>query len=233
MQSQQLQNVMSAMENQQATLESMSHSLPVILEQQASQMELLRQCQLTPQCNSDMDTANGGWTVFQKRFDGSVDFHRGWDEYERGFGDSNGEFWLGLQKLHQITQSGTWELRVDLEDFNGNTAYAKYDSFQIGDAASNYRLSIGSYSGTAGDAMVGLNNMQFTTYDRDNDACSCNCAADFYHQGAWWYLACGRSNLNGRYLGQSSGHWQGMTWYDWKNAWESLKKSEMKIRRVQ
>ena len=183
-----------------------------------------------------MDTANGGWTVFQKRFNGSVDFYRGWDEYEQGFGDLNGEFWLGLRKLHQLTQSGSLVLRVDLADFEGNSAYAIYNSFHIGDAESNYRLSISSYNGTAGDSMrtsqpiYSLNNMQFSTYDRDNDFSSRTCA-DIY-QGVWWHRACGHANLNGPYLGpRNSG--TGIVWAYWTGSWQSLKKSEMKIRPVQ
>ena len=185
----------------------------------------------------DMNTTDGGWTVFQKRFNGSINFYRGWDEYEGSFGNLSGEFWLGLRELHQLTQSGKWVLRVDLVDFEGNSAYALYDSFYIGDAESNYTLSIGSYSGTAGDSMAGspiqvsLNNMQFSTYDRDNDFWSeGNCAANW--QGAWWYRSCANSNLNARYLGSSGNNGTGMVWFDWKSL-QSLKKSEMKIRPAQ
>ena len=72
----------------------------------------------------DQQTAGGGWTVFQKRKDGSVDFYRGWDEYKRGFGDLKGEFWLGLDKIHHLTKSSSNKLRVVLEDSDGKTAFA-------------------------------------------------------------------------------------------------------------
>jgi len=63
----------------------------------------------------DQTTAGGGWTVFQKRLDGSVDFYRGWADYKRGFGNLNGEFWLGLDKINRLTKLRN-RLRVELED---------------------------------------------------------------------------------------------------------------------
>ena len=97
----------------------------------------------------DQTTAGGGWTVFQKRLDGSVDFYRGWADYQNGFGNLNGEFWLGLDKIHSLTNSDTLKLRVDLEDWEGETRFAEYDMFAIGNEATQYRLSLGSYSGTS------------------------------------------------------------------------------------
>ena len=94
----------------------------------------------------DQTTAGGGWTVFQKRLDGSVDFYRGWDDYKRGFGNLNGEFWLGLDKIHRLTKERS-RLRVDLEDVNGNTAYADYNFFGVASERSKYKLSLGTYSG--------------------------------------------------------------------------------------
>ena len=39
--------------------------------------------------------------VFQKRSSGDVDFNRNWAEYKQGFGDLDGDFWLGeLSLLH-------------------------------------------------------------------------------------------------------------------------------------
>jgi len=79
----------------------------------------------------DQIAAGGGWTVFQKRLDGSVDFYRGWNDYKHGFGNLNGEFWLGLDKIHHMTNSDRYKVRVDLEDTAGNTAYAEYNMFAV------------------------------------------------------------------------------------------------------
>ena len=96
----------------------------------------------------DQTTAGGGWTVFQKRLDGSVDFYRVWADYKCGFGNLNSEFWLGLEKINRLSNIENNKLRVDLEDWVGGTRYAEYNSFAITDETSNYKLSVGSYSGT-------------------------------------------------------------------------------------
>ena len=101
-----------------------------------------------------MDTDGGGWTVFQRRLDGSVDFYLGWESYKRGFGNLNREFWLGNDNLHRLTAADDVKLRVDLEDFDGNIKYAEYTTFKVASEADKYRLLIGEYSGTAGDAMT-------------------------------------------------------------------------------
>ena len=94
-----------------------------------------------------MTTHGGGWTVFQRRQDGSEDFYRGWSDYKAGFGDLNNEFWLGLDKLHRLTKSGQDVLRVDLMDFNDAQRYAEYGTFSVADESDKYRLNIGTYSG--------------------------------------------------------------------------------------
>ena len=95
----------------------------------------------------DHKTAGGGWTVFQKRRDGSVDFYRNWDAYKRGFGNVSGELWLGLDKIHRLTVNGNTKLRVDLEDIHGSTAFAEYNSFTVASERAKYLLSLGIYSG--------------------------------------------------------------------------------------
>ena len=94
----------------------------------------------------DQTTAGGGWAVFQKRLDGSVDFDRVWKDYKQGFGNLSGEFWLGLDKVHRLTEQQS-KLRVELEDFNGQTAYAEYDLFGVADEGNKYRLTLGTYAG--------------------------------------------------------------------------------------
>ena len=86
--------------------------------------------------------------------DGSVDFYLDFASYSRGFGSLEGEFWLGNDNLHSLTAQGEYELRVDLSDFESESAYAVYDSFRIADASEQYRLSIGTYSGTSGNKSV-------------------------------------------------------------------------------
>ena len=94
-----------------------------------------------------MTTSGGGWTVFQRRLDGSVDFNRGWQDYKLGFGDLKGEFWLGLDKIDRLTTASRNELRIDMEDTSGNTRYAEYNSFAVTSEQQKYQLSLGSYTG--------------------------------------------------------------------------------------
>ena len=95
----------------------------------------------------DQTTDGGGWTVFQKRTDGSIDFYRDWANYKNGFGNLNGEFWLGLDKIHRLTSSDNFKLRVDLKDWQGQSRFAKYTSFTIASEGNKYKLNVGSYSG--------------------------------------------------------------------------------------
>ena len=182
----------------------------------------------TFQVYCDMTTDGGGWTVFQRRLDGSVDFYRYWSDYQQGFGNLTGEFWLGLDKIHRLTTTGT-ELRVDLRDFEGNSAYAKYTNFSVGDSASKYTLSVSGYSGTAGDSLAWHNGQRFSTRDQDNDACN-DCSCSQLYKGGWWYYRCHHSNLNGLYHGGPHlSYADGVNWLTWEGHHYSLKFTEMKV----
>ncbi|XP_051022267.1 ficolin-1-like [Acomys russatus] len=178
----------------------------------------------------DMDTDGGGWTVFQRRVDGSIDFFRDWDTYKRGFGNLGTEFWLGNDYLHLLTANGNQELRVDFRDFQGETSYAKYSSFQVSGEQEKYKLTLGQFlGGTAGDSLTKHSGMWFTTHDQDNDPNLNNCAALFH--GAWWYHDCHQSNLNGRYLpGSHESYADGVNWLSGRGHHYSYKVAEMKIR---
>ncbi|XP_055591116.1 microfibril-associated glycoprotein 4-like [Uranotaenia lowii] len=161
----------------------------------------------------DNDYSDGGWTVIQNRFNGSVDFYRGWKDYEEGFGDLEGEFWLGLEKIHQLTSFKRHELHVLLKDFEGNSKVAKYDDFRVADKAEKYTLeSLGEHGGTAGDSLHYNRGEKFRTFDSD----TARSIAKLFG-GAWWYhsLFQPQSNLNGKYTVEGvDSRWKGMFWRD-------------------
>ncbi|XP_050079619.1 ficolin-1-A-like [Anopheles maculipalpis] len=167
------------------------------------------------------------WTVFQRRFDGSVDFDRNWTEYKQGFGDLRREHWLGLEKLKTILDTERHELLIVMEDFEGVTAFAKYDDFKIGNESEMYKLnSLGTYSGIVGDSFSSQLNHKFATSDQDNAG---KCADIF--KGGGWYSSCYQSNLNGIYLkGGKQGTNKGIHWYYFRGYHYSLKATKMMIR---
>uniref|UniRef100_K9J7J9 Ficolin-like n=1 Tax=Xenopus tropicalis TaxID=8364 RepID=K9J7J9_XENTR len=179
----------------------------------------------------DMETDGGGWIVFQRRADGSVDFYRDWNSYKRGFGHKESEFWLGNDNLHLLTATGNFQLRVDLTDFSEQRTYAAYSNFRIAGEAQNYTLSLGGFTGgDAGDSLSGHNGYSFSSKDRDNDVHLTGSCAQSY-KGAWWYTKCHGSNLNGLYLGGNhTSYANGVNWSAGKGYHYSYKVSEMKFR---
>ncbi|KRF79348.1 angiopoietin-related protein 1 [Drosophila virilis] len=145
----------------------------------------------------DSETAGIGWTVIQRRTDGSVDFFRNWSEYAEGFGTPDGEYWMGLQKLNKLTNNQRNELYIKLVDQNDEVRYARYDNFVIGSEEDKFQLvSTGQYSGDAGDSLRKHTGKPFSTKDQDNDShAKANCAKAL--KGGWWYFHCADSNLNG------------------------------------
>ena len=181
-----------------------------------------------------MHTDGGGWTVFQRRQDGSENFYRGWTDYQNGFGNLNGEFWLGLDKIYRLTNrddGADVSLRVDLRDENNNTVYAKYSSFRILGSSDNYSLYVSGFSGNAGDSLAYHSGSQFSTYDRDNDQSNGeNCADTSRGYGAWWYHSCYYSNLNGHYFPVGATLFSSVRWNTFNS--RSLAFTEMKVRRT-
>ncbi|XP_038105581.1 fibrinogen-like protein A [Culex quinquefasciatus] len=142
----------------------------------------------------EMTTFGGGWLVFQQRIikedRSQLIFNQGWDKYRTGFGTvgSDTEFWLGLEALHQITNSDEYELVIELKDKNEKYGYARYSQFKVAGEGDKYRLTVGGYSGSAGDALGTSNSMPFSTYDRRNYSPEC----ENYWDGGWWFNTCDR-----------------------------------------
>jgi len=145
-----------------------------------------------------------GWIMFHQHLGHIFDWNLPWADYKAGFGSTHGNFWLGLEKVHLLTSSQPYRLRVELQERSTNLWYsAEYWSFKIGDELNDqYRLEVAGYSGDAGDSLqyegdwngnqqFGYfyhNGMKFTTYDNDNDLRSDNCATA--KSGGWWYNRC-------------------------------------------
>uniref|UniRef100_A0A1Y1MTB1 Fibrinogen C-terminal domain-containing protein n=2 Tax=Photinus pyralis TaxID=7054 RepID=A0A1Y1MTB1_PHOPY len=184
----------------------------------------------------EQDVADGGWTLIQRRDDFGEpreNFNRDWNDYKNGFGDPAKEFWLGNENIYMLTNNEEYILRVELEDFEGNKRYAQYSHFKIHSEAEYYKLELDGYEGNAGDSLndpwYGSNHSPFSTYNRDNDRSSLNCASML--KGGWWWKSCGRG-LNGLYLHdpQDLTARQGIVWFRWRGWDYTLKKSIMMIK---
>ncbi|KAH8250765.1 hypothetical protein KR038_003997 [Drosophila bunnanda] len=163
----------------------------------------------------DQKERDGGWLVIAYRYDGSEDFNRDWVTYKAGFGSLNTEFFIGLEKLHRLTNSEHHELLVIMRNKKGEERFAIYDHFSIGSESEKYLLYVlGAYKGDAGDSLRYHAGKKFTTFDQDNDDNGQNCART--HAGAWWYgRECVQSNLFGTYqskYGHEIGYFKGILW---------------------
>ncbi|XP_022094452.1 uncharacterized protein LOC110981291 [Acanthaster planci] len=184
----------------------------------------------------DMDDVGGGWTVIQRRVDGSGDFYLDWADYKAGFGDHSSEFWFGNDNLHLLTNQASYQLTVKLERWNSVIKYANYEQFSIANETDLYRLSVSGFFGSSGigDSMNYHNGMVWSTRDRDNDNDEVrHCAQN--KEGAWWYDACETCNLNGPYVPypgtlsiETRG--RGIVWGTWLFQEYSFPKAEMKVR---
>ncbi|NXE12192.1 ANGL4 protein, partial [Lophotis ruficrista] len=176
--------------------------------------------------------ADGGWTVIQRRADGSVDFDRLWDAYRNGFGDLRGDFWLGLEKMHYLVQEGRHNLLIELEDWEGNSQVVQF-VFSLGGESTAYTLNLlGPLSGELENAIGDFRQLPFSTRDRDHDLkADTNCAKHL--SGGWWFSTCGHANLNGKYFRsiprQRHERKQGIFWKTWKGRYYPLKSTTMKI----
>ncbi|XP_028127851.1 microfibril-associated glycoprotein 4-like isoform X1 [Diabrotica virgifera virgifera] len=183
----------------------------------------------------DMESRGGGWTYIQNRFDGSQDFYLPWRDYKFGFGDLDGEFWMGLENIYHMTGFETNELLIELTDRDKKTAYAQYKSFAIGPEKDGYKLNtITGFSGDAGDAITPHLNYKFSTFDVDQDGhATANCAQ--VYEGGWWYTSGHASNLNGKHMNKplsDAYKFHGLNWNGFRGHDYNLAGSKIMIRPV-
>uniref|UniRef100_A0A182MHA9 Fibrinogen C-terminal domain-containing protein n=1 Tax=Anopheles culicifacies TaxID=139723 RepID=A0A182MHA9_9DIPT len=178
-------------------------------------------------------TDGTAWTVFQRRnlYDLQENFNRSWNEYKYGFGDLGYEFWLGNDFLHRLSYDDNVELRVELEDFEGNQAYAAYGTFRIESEKFNYNIMVSDYHGNASDGLAYHNDQDFSTYDRTNDKSGDGYPCALTFGSGWWFKRCAASNLNGKYYLENprSHKSTGILWESWLGDY-SLKATKMMIR---
>ena len=143
----------------------------------------------------EMNKFGGGWTRILYRSSTKMTFRRDWYSYKNGFGDLSGNGWLGLEKIHRLTKYSSAELLISLRDRNNKWFFPQYKSFQVGSEATKYQLYIGNFTGDGGDSLSYSHNARFSTYDRDYDTNSGNCASSYC--GGWWYYNCAQAKLTG------------------------------------
>ena len=189
----------------------------------------------------DMNLRGGGWTVISRRVNNSISFNRNWTAYRNGFGEFNSNFWLGLQKIKDITEynGATNELYIGMQGYHPSStdrvAFSIYKSFTLKDESAMYALDISSYDSqesTAGDALKDHTDKAFATPDNDN---ANNCASRLC--AGWWYIHCADSHLTGKwyasgYITNTSGEQDGIIWDTWTVQHESLNAVVMAIRPV-
>ena len=190
----------------------------------------------------DMETDGGGWIVIQRRVaNGTVNFYRNWEDYVNGFGDLEGEFWIGLGNMHELTNQQDVELQVTVWNNNDDDDMItwNYPTFRVASAESKYRLTVSGGTGDGDiDALYYNNGRYFSTFDVDNDGYyRYNCASLL--QAGWWHYTsiysngirkyCSDSNLNGRHesSGLSEYHLARIHWATRGNTYTN---TEMKIR---
>ncbi|KAM6118609.1 fibrinogen-like protein 1-like protein [Phoenicopterus ruber ruber] len=149
----------------------------------------------------EMNVTDGGWTVIQRnRQSTEITWAESWSTYKYGFGNVHTEYWLGTEYIHQISKQKVYQVRFVIWDAANNTKFADYSLFSVEDESHGYRLRLGTYSGTAEDAMASKSpsalhdNMKFSAKDLDQDTSSGNCASSY--GGGWWYSSCYSVRLN-------------------------------------
>ncbi|CAM4627829.1 unnamed protein product [Lepidochelys olivacea] len=151
-----------------------------------------------------------GWTVIQRNSNNTeLTWSEAWTTYKYGFGDLEGDRWLGNKFINLITKQKWYKVQINLLDAQGRQKHVEYDSFVMRNEEDFYQLKLGMYEGNAGESLSSSRtrnmheNMRFPAKDTDNDRSSLENCADV-SGGGWWSDSCYDVQLNRR----GALHWQ-------------------------
>ena len=131
-----------------------------------------------------------------QKLDDTTNFNLNWADYKAGFGIPGGNFWIGLERMHQMTSTTPYRLRIEVQSISNKLWYsAEYDTFLIDSEALKYAIHVTGYVGDAGDSLQysGVskwyhNTMKFSTKDADNDRDPSRACAALYGAGSWYNM---------------------------------------------
>ena len=166
--------------------------------------------------------------------DGSLTFDRPWLDYQTGFGDVQGEYWLGLNTLHNLTTTNTYSLYVEMIS-GGECSFAAFDEIHVGPEADSYRLSVSGYQAhsTAGDSVTRfqsyglINNRQFSTISIGPQS---DCSSMYL--AGWWYApatGCYDACATCLYNPPDPFTMGGIQWYSAYSDWRSFDYAEWSL----
>jgi len=209
-----------------------SNGKPIESEKNVPKVSFCETIKDAANCELDQDDPSIIWTVIQRRLPTAgrdLSFYRTWDEYKNGFGSLNSEFWLGNDKIHELTKNESI-LRIEMVDEDGVFYWAQYDKFMVQNEKSKYKLRIDEYSGNATDSLGHHDSLSFSTYDNDNDLVKTSCARTY--RSGWWFSDCVFCNLNGHRA--ASDDWHKIVWW-WEDTVEKrkiiMRKAKIMIRK--
>ncbi|KAF6107438.1 angiopoietin like 3 [Phyllostomus discolor] len=180
----------------------------------------------------DVKSGNS-WTLIQHRIDGSQNFNETWKNYRYGFGQLDGEFWLGLEKIYSIVKQSNYILRIELEDWKDTKHYIEY-SFHLGNHETNYKLRLIEIKGNVPNILPENKDLVFSTWD--HKAQGHVLCPESYSGGWWWHDVCEENNLNGKYnkprAKAKPERRRGICWKSQNGRLYSIKSTKMLIRPI-
>ncbi|XP_076451777.1 microfibril-associated glycoprotein 4-like [Babylonia areolata] len=153
-------------------------------------------------------TSTRTYIMQRKKRKNRESFDRSWADYKDGFGNLEDDFWLGLEKIHKLTNvERSYKLRITIKFVNNSVLSYIYDDFKVTNETTGYRLQYNKVAlNDTGDCFYPLLGAPFSTYDHDRDDNQGeNCAKT--RKGGFWYRGkgCSTCNPHGIVYGQSNG----------------------------